>query len=417
MSHLTILLMTVAAFIVLRINTVSAISVEDLDNDLFNVHSFPSLNKFYNFTPPNFISIAKENGYPIERYEVTTEDGYILTLFHIPGKSQYPVFLQHGILDSADTWIIRGSNSLVITLASRGYDVWIGNSRGSRYARRHVSLDPDKDEEFWDFSFNEVGYYDLPAMVDKILKETGATSLTAIGHSQGTTSFYVFGATRPEYNEKINLMISLAPICYFEHSVPPLSTIMKNAPYVIELFSKLNVQELFGDTNLLSRIFRALCFIPVVGYAVCLNELLFPLVGHDPYEIEPGFFNPTILEHYPAGTSAKSMYHYLQLGHTNVFKKYDYGPELNLEYYNSTVPPLYDFSKITMPIAMIAGRNDRLSMIPDVLKLKDQLPNVVYYAVSSRSKFNHFDDVWGRRMRIYLFPYIFKILERYNGFD
>ncbi|CAH2096569.1 unnamed protein product [Euphydryas editha] len=412
MSHSTILLATIFAFVIFKINIIFAYQTDD---ESFN--EVPSLYKFYNFTPPSFISLAIENGYPAEQYDVTTEDGYILTLFHIPGKSRYPIFLLHGLADSSDTWIMRGRTSLAVALASRGYDIWFGNSRGNRYSRRHIRLDPDKDDEFWDFSFNEVGYYDIPALVDMILSETGAPSLTAIGHSQGTTSFYVFGSTRPEYNEKINLMISLAPVCYFEHAVPPLSTFFKNAPYVIDFFTKINIQEVLGDTNLASHIYRVLCSTPVVGYEICLNRIIFPFTGHDPAELEPSFYSPTNIKHYPAGTSVKSVYHYLQVGHTNVFKQYDYGSEENLAHYNSTVPPLYDFSKITMPIAMIVGRNDRLSMIPDVLRLRDQLPNVVYYAVSPRVKFNHFDHTWGRRMRIYLFPYIFNVLERYNGFD
>ena len=35
-------------------------------------------------------------------------------------------------------------------LADAGYDVWIGNNRGTKYGMRHISLG-HKDPKFWDF--------------------------------------------------------------------------------------------------------------------------------------------------------------------------------------------------------------------------------------------------------------------------
>jgi lysosomal acid lipase/cholesteryl ester hydrolase len=59
-------------------------------------------------------------GYPVEIHNVTTADGYILTLHRIPYSPKSPaapnkpvVFLQHGILASSADWIILGpENSL-----------------------------------------------------------------------------------------------------------------------------------------------------------------------------------------------------------------------------------------------------------------------------------------------------------------
>jgi lysosomal acid lipase/cholesteryl ester hydrolase len=33
-------------------------------------------------------------------------------------------------------------------LANRGYDVWVGNSRGNKYSKMHKTLDPKKSQ-FW----------------------------------------------------------------------------------------------------------------------------------------------------------------------------------------------------------------------------------------------------------------------------
>lgn len=51
--------------------------------------------------------------------------------------------------------------------------MWLGNNRGNSYSRDHNKLDPDIDAKFFDYSFYELGKYDLPAMIDKTLEETG----------------------------------------------------------------------------------------------------------------------------------------------------------------------------------------------------------------------------------------------------
>ena len=46
------------------------------------------------------------------------------------------------------------------------YDVWMMNARGNYFSRDHLWLNPDTQEEFWDFSVEELAEKDLKACVE-----------------------------------------------------------------------------------------------------------------------------------------------------------------------------------------------------------------------------------------------------------
>ena len=109
----------------------------------------------------NFKEICVNAGFHFEQHQVITDDGYILAVYRIPGKlgdrtkGKPPVFLQHGVFDSAYGWIMNYvESSPAFILAEQGYDVWLGNSRGNTYSRKHIELDPDNDaKDFWAFDW------------------------------------------------------------------------------------------------------------------------------------------------------------------------------------------------------------------------------------------------------------------------
>ena len=76
-------------------------------------------------------------------------------------------------MDSSDGWLVGAEKSVAIRMFNEGYEVWLGNSRGNKYSRLHITDDVDdqsksKDHSFWDFSFSEMGKYDLPAFLKYI---------------------------------------------------------------------------------------------------------------------------------------------------------------------------------------------------------------------------------------------------------
>lgn len=66
------------------------------------------------------------------------------------------------------------------------------NTRGTRYSREHSFLDPDFDEEYWNYTFQEIGEYDIRAATDFIQsKKPNEPKIDVVAYSQGTTaSFY-----------------------------------------------------------------------------------------------------------------------------------------------------------------------------------------------------------------------------------
>ncbi|KOX67406.1 Lipase 1, partial [Melipona quadrifasciata] len=98
-------------------------------------------------------------------------------------------------------------------LADEGYDVWLGNVRGNRYSRKNLLLSTS-DPDFWNFSWNEIGIYDMPAMIDRIIEETKQGKMFVVTHSQGGSVFFVMASERPEYQEKIIAYFALAPATF-----------------------------------------------------------------------------------------------------------------------------------------------------------------------------------------------------------
>ena len=107
-------------------------------------------------------------------------------------------------------------------LAEQGYDVWLGNYRGNTYSRGHLTLNPDVDTSFWRFSWDEMAKYDLPAMLDYVIEQTGKEKIHYVGHSMGTTTFMAMNAMDRSWEHKVELAVLLAPVAYVEHMASPI---------------------------------------------------------------------------------------------------------------------------------------------------------------------------------------------------
>lgn len=196
---------------------------------------------------------ARRVGLDAETFEVQTEDGFIIKLWHIfnpreyklppkesyqhrspdcfrttsddpeygrtqeafsEGRKKYPVLMIHGLLQSSGAYICNDDDSYAFYLAKSGYDVWLGNNRCG-FEPRHTSLSYE-DPRMWAWNIRQMGVMDLAALVSRVLSETGFPKLALIAHSQGTTETFVALAKeqRPEIGEKISVFCALAPAAY-----------------------------------------------------------------------------------------------------------------------------------------------------------------------------------------------------------
>ncbi|KAI5646245.1 alpha/beta-hydrolase lipase region domain-containing protein [Phthorimaea operculella] len=346
------------------------------------------------------------NGYIAEAHNVTTEDGYILGIYRIPyprhqtsapDQNRPVVFCMHGLYGQSQNWLVLPPEVAIgFNLADAGFDVWFGNYRGNVHSRNHVTLNPDDPQQsgqFFDYSWEEIGIYDTPAMVDYILAYTGQEKLHYIGHSQGGTSFLVMGAMRPEYNEKmasVHLMAAVGYMNYFPN--PELANIAMLTDIIYGFALNMGLSEFSPD--ILDSFFPGGDGLPlpegVRRSDLCFGDIKYrhmcELVGAKHFMRD--FDNNAMLE--MGGGSLKLIAHYGQNVRDRAFKRFDYGPVENVAVYGNATAPDYDLSLINSNVVMHYTLGDDLLDERDVLAMAEVMPNTVVRKVA-RETFLHND--------------------------
>lgn len=360
----------------------------------------------------NVTQLITSKGYPCEDHYALTSDGYWLSLQRIPhgvtgnqtvgGKPV--VFLQHGLLDASHTWVINMAyNSLGFILADAGFDVWMGNNRGNTYSRSNIYNNPSQSA-FWDFSWDEMAEYDLPAMIDYVLEETGQDQLFYVGHSEGTIIGFS-GFINTTLASKVKLFVALAPVAYTGDITSAVIQTMA-ALRLDVILETLGLDHFLVQSDLLAAFIDATCDI---DYQICDNVMC-AIMG-----CNPGNWNNSRWDVYgnldPAGTSVQNMNHWGQGVRKDNFCMYDYGTgRQNDKKYGQRNPPCYDLSKMAAPVALFSGGIDALADPSDVSKLKSQLnPDVIVYTADI-SYYSHMDFVWGLDAYEVLYPQVISLI-------
>jgi len=154
-----------------------------------------------------------------------------------------PVLLVHGAGVRAELFRPPVERTIVDALVGDGWDVWLLNWRAS------IDLDPVP------WTLDDAAAYDHPAAVRHIVALTGAASIKAIVHCQGSTSFCMSAVAGlvPEVDLIVSNAVSLHPV------IPPFARfkIQVLRPAMQEFTPYLNPAWGDGPTSTFSRVARA----------------------------------------------------------------------------------------------------------------------------------------------------------------
>ncbi|XP_037352452.1 lipase member J isoform X3 [Talpa occidentalis] len=313
----------------------------------------------------NISEIISYWGYPDEKYDVITKDGYILGLYRIPyGKTKS--------FNNTDA----------------GYDVWIGNSRGTTWSRKHIYLETNS-KEFWAFSFDEMAKYDLPAFIDFIINRTGQKEIFYVGHSQGTTIAFITFSTMPKIAERIKIFFALAPVFSIKYLKSPLVKMAYKLQSVFKAFT--GNKDFLSNTSSKRFIGSKLCPLKIFG--VLCREFLFMIYGYDTKNLNMSRLDVYMSQN-PAGTSVQNILHWSQLFTSRQLKAFDWGsPAQNLAHFHQTESPVYNVSNMNVSTATWNGNNDYLADPEDVRVLLSEITRHIYH--KTISYYNHLDFLFG----------------------
>ncbi|KAL6587396.1 hypothetical protein OROMI_000374 [Orobanche minor] len=354
------------------------------------------------------------HGYKCQEFEVTTDDGYILSVQRIPegrtgggGPNRQPVLLQHGVLVDGMTWLLNSpEQSLAMILADNGFDVWISNNRGTRFSRRHLNLDPANSGQL--SHFGQLLGTELPTGVLELdMGRSGDPRLTIRGRVSVRTNrpenalhwpFHGTLIALASFSEgkqvnKVRSAVLLSPVAYLSHMTTALGDVAARA-FVGEITTMFGLAEFNPKGEAVANFLKALC----TASGIDCYDLLSALTGRN------CCLNASTVEIFlknePQSTATKNLVHLAQTVRDGVLSKYDYGnANFNVEHYGESKPPVYDLSKIPhdLPLFLSYGGQDALSDARDVATLLDALKyhDVDKLHVQYIKDFAHADFIMG----------------------
>lgn len=360
----------------------------------------------------NTEEVIVSRGFLAETYNITTDDGYILKVSRIVDPrdimdakklQRKPMILGHGLFMSADSFLINSpilnttdlpyGNNLGFSLMLTGrYDVWLVNYRGCEYSQQHVNISVT-DYRFWQFTLDHMAQYDLPAVIRFVQNKTSYNgTIGYIGYSQGSTIGFALLASQPHYANIIEPFVALAPVVYLENSRSFYRYLARFVPLLRRRSHKFFLSTAFLNNLIIGSTCHWITPLCSFGLAIRFGFADQRNLNKSRAELYARWY----------GTSDWNIVQWGQIYLNNRFARFDYGsPELNRQYYGMKMNPDYDIKQISpkVKIIIIQSRNDDLSTIPDIERLRQQLQDVgiksIDYKIIDDPRFTHLDFMYG----------------------
>jgi len=285
--------------------------------------------------------------------------------------------------------------------------------------REHKTLDPDNDDEYWQFAQDEMSKYDLPSQLNYVLQITNKKKIFYMGHSMGTTTYMAMNSMDPTWADKVELAVFLAPVAFVAHMRSPVKLL---APFSDQVQFVVDHMGLgfsarpgeFLPTNWMSDLLtKAACGNLTPLRPLCKNAV-FLFVGYDEAQMNRTML-PVMTGGYASGTSSYTVLQYAQGVKHKTFGGFDWGStEKNIQHHGTAQPPQYDLSKINTKVALFWGDNDWLAAKEDLCKIMNQIPTIVAnYQVPWRG-WNHIDHLSSVDIDKYQNNYLLNLLAMYS---
>ncbi|XP_030765485.1 lipase 3-like [Sitophilus oryzae] len=116
----------------------------------------------------------------------------------------------------------------------------------------------------------------------------------------------------------------------------------------------------------------------------------------------------------PPRVAVNQAMHYMDNFNSGRFQKFDFGPKENMKLYGQKIPPLYNLSAVTAPIAFFYGQQDSFFVDGDYYESAELLPNVVLIHRISYDRYTHSDFILARNSTELAYEPTYKLFKDYD---